>query len=288
MSGRQGTAEQAAALAAHYEHCSTLLHDHDRDRWLANLFAPAAMRPHLNALYAFNTEIARIRDVISDPMPGEIRLQWWTDALEGGARGDVRAHPVADAFLDTVETCGLDRNAFLALLEARRFDLYDEPMPDQAALEKYCEATSSSLFRAAARMLSGGDEEAAIGPAGIAYALTGLMRALPVHAARGQCFLPADLLARHGTSSAHVLAQQDTPGLREALAEIRGTARANLDRVQTAIASVKRPARPAFLPLAFVPLYLSAMERSDYAPFATDIHVALWRRQWRLWRAARR
>jgi phytoene synthase len=288
MIAGQGTAERTASLAAHYHYCGALLHDHDRDRWLANLFAPAEKRPHLNALYAFNIEIARIRDVVSDPMPGEIRMQWWSDALENEARGDVRAHPVADAFLDTVETCGLDRSAFAALIEARRFDLYDDPMPDRAALVAYCEASSSELFCAAAKVLSGEHEQDAGRSAGIAYALTGLMRALLTHAARGQCFLPADLLAQHGTSSAQVVARQDTPGLRETLAEICALARANLNQAQTAIALLAAPGRPAFLPLALVPLYLSAMERRDYAPFASQIQIPQWRRQWRLWRAARR
>ena len=288
MKAGQGTAGRAAILAAHYEHCSALVHDHDRDRWLASLFAPAEKRPHLHALYAFNIEIARIRDVISDPMPGEIRIQWWSDALQGETRGSVGAHPVADAFLETLDACALDRSVFVALLEARRFDLYDDPMPDQAALETYCEATTSSLFRAAASVLSGGDPHAAAEPAGIAYALTSVMRALPFHAGRGQCFLPVDLLARHGTSPADVSARKDTAGLRAALAELRTIARAHLHLAHTALAAAPEPSRPAFLPLAVVPLYLSAMERRDYVPFATQVDVPQWRRQWRLWRAARR
>jgi 15-cis-phytoene synthase len=277
---------RAASLAAHYEYCGTLVHEHDRDRWLASLFAPANKRPHLHALYAFNIEIARIRDVVSDPMPGEIRMQWWTDALEDAARGDVQAHPVADAFLDTIAKFGLPRADFTALIEARRFDLYDDPMPDMPALIAYCDATSSCLFRAAAKILSTETADEVAHCAGVAYALTGLLRALPLHASRGQCFVPAALLAKHGTSPADLIARQDNPALRAALAEFRAIARDHLARTQASVGSLAAATHPAFLPLAVLRPYLTVMERRDYDPF-TPTDVPPWRRQWRLWRESR-
>jgi phytoene synthase len=277
---------RAASLAAHYEYCGTLVHEHDRDRWLASLFAAADKRPHLHALNAFNIEIARIRDVVSDPMPGEIRMQWWTDALEDAARGDVQAHPVADAFLDTIMKYGLSQSEFTALVDARRFDLYDDPMPDLPALIAYCDATSSCLFRAAAKILSTETADEAAHGAGIAYAVTGFLRALPLHASRGQCFVPADLLAQHGTSPAEIIARQDSPALRAALADLRAVARNHLTQAQASVGSLATADHPAFLPLAVLPLYLTAMERRDYDPF-TVTEVRQWRRQWRLWRESR-
>jgi phytoene synthase len=284
MAGPGGA--RASSLASHYEHCGTLVHQHDRDRWLANLFAPADKRPHLHALYAFNVEIARIRDVVSDPMPGEIRMQWWTDALQDAARGDVQGHPVAHAVLDTIARCALPRADFTAFIEARRFDLYDDPMPDVAALMAYCDATSSCLFRAAAKILSMQTVEEAAHSAGTAYALTGLLRALPLHAARGQCFVPADLLAKNGTSPADLIARQNTPALRAALADMRAVAADHLARAHELSNSLPAATRPAFLPLAVLPLYLAAPDGRGYDPF-TVTEVPQWRRQWRLWRESR-
>jgi phytoene synthase len=287
MIGFDGTEPaRAASLAQHYEHCSRLVHTHDRDRWLASLFAPADKRPHLHALYAFNIEIARIRDLVSDPMPGEIRMRWWTDALQDEARGDVRAHPVADAFVETTTTCGLPRGDFQRLIEARRFDLYDEPMPDLPALISYCDATSSCLFRAAVTILSGQNADAAAHAAGIAYALTGLLRALPLHASRGQCFLPADVLAKHNTSPADLIAGRDMAGLRAALGELRAIAQNHFGAAYDLIDSMLPAARAAFLPLAPIRAYLEAIEGRAYDPFAVR-EIPQWRRQWCLWRASR-
>ena len=171
-----------AELESAYAHCESLLREADKDRYLATLFAPADKRPHLHALYAFVTEISCVRDKVREPMPGEIRMQWWVDAIEGEARGEVRAHPVAAALIDTIRAFSLPRTAFTDLVEARRFDLYDEPMADLRELETYCGQTASALFRLASIILAEGGEPGgaeAAGYAGVAYALTGLLRSFP-------------------------------------------------------------------------------------------------------------
>ncbi len=75
--------------------CADLVRSHDFPRYAATLFAPAAERRALLALYAFNVEIVRVRDQVSQPLPGEIRLQWWTDMLSGHAHGSAEGNPVA-------------------------------------------------------------------------------------------------------------------------------------------------------------------------------------------------
>ncbi|MEI2736274.1 MAG: phytoene/squalene synthase family protein [Rhodoblastus sp.] len=282
---------RARAMADNYAHCEQLLRAHDRDRWLACMFAPAALRPRLHALYAFSLEIARIRETVSDPMPGEIRMQWWVDAIEGETRGDVRAHPVAAALIDTVRALSLPRTALTDLIEARRFDLYDEPVGDVKELEAYCGRTASSLFRLASIILAEGGEPGgadAAGYAGVAYALTGLMRSFPWLAARGQIYVPAEMLERHGVTPAAALIRPAKPGLIAALADLRALARRRHGEALAALSGVAPPARAAFAPLACAPLYLAAMERADYQPFSSRIDVAQWRRQWAIWRFSRR
>lgn len=263
----------------------------DRDRYLAGLFAPAPARPHLYALYAFSAEIARVRDVVSDPLPGEVRLQWWRDAIEGTGRGEVEAHPVASALLAAVDRFHLPRAALVRLIEARIFDLYDDPMPTTNDLEGYAGDTSSALIQLGAIILAEGSDPGTAEPAGhagVAYAVTGLLRAFPFHAARGQVFLPEDLLVRHGVERADILSGRSSPGLLAALSELRTLARRHLDRTRASIGGVPPMAAPAFLPVALVEPYLSLMERRGYDPFRTTIDMATWRKQIVLWRAARR
>ncbi|HEY8565373.1 MAG TPA: phytoene/squalene synthase family protein [Beijerinckiaceae bacterium] len=272
-----------------YPHCEALVRDGDHDRYLATLFAPADKRPALFALYAFSQECARVRETVATSLPGEIRLQWWRDALQGEARGDVKANPVAAALDDTITRYRLPRQALVDLVDARVFDLYDDPMPSVNDLEGYCGETSSVLIRLASVILADGADPGAAdaaGHAGVAYAVAGLMRAFPWHARRGQVYVPTEILERHGVSREQLVAGQGGPGLLAALAEMRALARTHLDRARALRASVKGAIGPAFLATALVPLYLGAFERPGYDPYKTVVDAPSWRKQLALWRRA--
>src|ERR1700691_3811843 len=201
-----------------FAYCAELVRQADRDRFIAALFAPADRRDALAALYAFNIEITRVREAAREVLPGEIRLQWWSDVLAGERREEAGANPVAAALLATIDKNWLGTEKLNTLIAARRFDLYDEPMATIADLEDYAAHTSSDLIALAAQIL-GVDAEAAAQPAGIAYGITGLIRALPVHAARGQLFVPQDLLERHKVPLHEIYADRSSAGLNAALTD---------------------------------------------------------------------
>lgn len=261
----------------------------DRDRFLASLFAPAEVRSHLFALYAFNAEIAMIRDRVSAPPPGEMRLQWWREFLAGPRRVEGEGNPVGAALMRAVSFGRLPIEPLMALLDARTFDLYDDPMPTVKDLEGYCGETSSVLIRLGSLLLGRGKDlggAEAAGHAGVAYAVTGLLRALPRHASQGRCYVPKDLLERHGVTPADVLAGRYTPGFADALAEMRALARKHLDTARKAM--LPKEIGPAFLPAALVDLYLERMETPGFDPFRETADVSQWRRQLALWQASRR
>jgi phytoene synthase len=270
-----------------FEHCEALVREGDKDRYLAALFAPQKHRRALAALYAFNLEVARTRELAREPMPGELRLQWWRDALSGPAQGE--GHPVAAALRDVVVRFRLPPQALADLIDARAFDLYNDPMVDLAELERYSVATSSALIELAARILMDGRDPQVseiAGHAGIAYSIAGLLRALPVHASRGQTYLPADVMERQRAGAADLHAGRDTTELRAACAELRLRARQHLTAARRLLPSVPEAAMPALLPAALVHPVLARMERRSYRPFQPR-DVPQWRRQWALWRAAR-
>jgi 15-cis-phytoene synthase len=273
-------------------YCEGLLRREDRDRWLASLFVPREPRRHIHALYAFSLEVARVREIVSEPLLGEIRLQWWRDALEGAAdAGEAKANPVAAALLDTIARFDLPRAPLLELISARGRDLYGEPMDSVAALEAYTKATCSNLLRLAALILDG--EEAAASRdaalhAGIAYGITGLIRALPWHCARGQVFIPIEILQAHEAKRENLAAGHASEAILEALADLRAVARAHLDIFYAKLPGLPEKSRPAFLPTSLCEPYLRLMEKPGYEPFKTVVELPQWRRQWILWRAARR
>jgi phytoene synthase len=267
-----------------FVHCEQLVRTADKDRYLATLFAPAAHRSALYALYAFNAEVARVRDIAREPLPGEIRLQWWSDVLRGERAGEAAANPVAGALLQTIERHDLSAAALGDLVEARTFDLYDDPMATLADLEAYAFRTSSAVIAMAARILGASADDIAR-PAGIAFAYSGMLRNFPLHAARRQLYVPLEVLARHGVSAEDVFARTAKPGLRAALAELRGHARAQLEAAGKLIPAVPAALFPALLPVSVARLQLDRMEYPNFDPYAPP-EVPQWRRQWRMWRAA--
>lgn len=270
-------------------YCERLVREADKDRFLATLFAPAARRRALFSLYAFNAEIARVRDVAREPMPGEIRLQWWREVVEGGRSEEARAHPVAAALLETMADHRLPRQSLTDLVDARAFDLYDDPMPTLAHAEAYGLKTSSATFELASKILEGSD--AAVSDlalhAGVAYALAEQLRLFPRHAARRQLYIPLDILQRYDANPEDVFAGKSTSQLRAALAEMRLHIRGHLAAAHDLLATAPAAMLPAFLPIVLVWQLLKRMERRGYDPFGS-VDVPQWRRQWALWRAARR
>ncbi len=277
-----------------YRHCEALVRTADKDRYLATLFAPAETRGPLFALYAFKHEISTVRDRAREPMPGEIRLQWWRDVLNGERAGEAASNPVATALIETIARFNLPVTPLLDLIEAHAFDLYDDPMPSLSALEGYGRHTESTALRLAAGILVGDEGEGndPITPvsehAGIASSIARILRSLGRDAARRQIFVPADALAQRGVRIDYLLAGQATTELREALADLTAQARRHFSEFEKGLPQVAAAAMPAFLQVALVPGYLAAMERPDYDPFRSDPSVPQWRRQWTLWRAAGR
>jgi 15-cis-phytoene synthase len=257
----------------------------DPDRALAALFAPRQTRADLLALYALNVELARIAEQVSEPELGAIRLQWWRDALERAKEGEATGHPVADALGEVMRRRSLAPDRVAGLLDARAFDIENKFMPDWSSLEAYLGDTAGALFAlgAACGGASGASVEAAASQASLAYGLTGLMRALPVHAASGRVYLPAEALARHGTSPEAVLTGKAEEGLRALLAELRQQARQALADARRQVAGLDPSAQVAFLPLCLVEPYLNSLEkRRDPVREIADINPL-----YRLWRLAR-
>lgn len=275
-------ADQSAAAF-----CAELVRSRDFDRYASTLFVPADKRRALLALYAFNAEVSRVRDQVSQPLPGEIRLQWWTDALAGQGHGDVEQNPVAGELLQAVRAHDLPVDRLSKLIDAHVFDLYHDPMPDLAVLESHFRDTSGTLFVCAARILGDASEAAAhvAEHAGLAQGVARIVAQLPKDSARGQLFVPQDMLVQNGSSAAEVFLGKATPGIRATLDQLITGAQAQLVTARDMLADVSPAARAAFLPMALVKHDLAQMARPEQDPFAVHVRSRL-RTLWTLWRAS--
>lgn len=260
------------------EYCAESIRRHDPDRWLTALFAPETRRPGLFALYAFNLELARIAENVSEPLLGDIRLQWWRDALAECAPESPRAHPVAHALRERVVPAGVKPESLIALVEARTVDLEPAPPPTLEALCAYADATSGAVMRLALQVL-GVESDAAAREAGIAYALVGLLRALPHLHARGKVCLPRDVLDSVGLTADEVVNTRDRTAVRRAIAVVADAVAVHLARAQSLARAAPRAAWPALLPARLARLYLRRLQVAGFEPEDPWLNVSRPRKQ---------
>jgi phytoene synthase len=268
--------------------CADLVRSHDFVRYASTLFVPAEERRALLALYAFNVEISRIRDQVSQPLPGEVRMQWWTDLLAGAGHGGVEGNPVASELQLAIRTYGLPAEPMSRLIDEHQFDLYNDPMPTLAALEGYLHETASALFALAARILAppSAEVEHLARHAGFAEGFVQVIASLPRDAARRQLFLPLQFLQSQGSGMEEVFSGKQTLKLRAAVDQFLGEARRHFQTAEELLAQVPPRVRPAFLPLALVRHDLARMSRADNDPFVLRAR-SRFSILWTLWRASR-
>ncbi len=281
---RSARAETLSPVAA-------LVRRHDRDRFQTALFAPDARREALFALYAFNYEIARARESVSQPVLGRIRLEWWRENIAAAfGNGPVRRHPVVDALTSVIRGAGLTPGYFDRLIAAREADFDDDPPADMAALENYAEATSSNLIYLALDVLGTRDPAASEAGrhVGIAYALSGLLRALPLRTATTRPVIPADIARRHRLDLESDQQSRGSPALRAAVAEIAAAAEVHLRTARRQCDAVPRAALPALLPAVIAGRTLRRLRRAGYDPFERTFGRSDPLQSWRLTAAALR
>ena len=268
--------------------CATLVRNHDFENYAATLFAPIHCRRALLALHAFNVEIIRVREQITQPLPGEIRLQWWTDVLAGEGYGGVEGNPVAAELLLAIRDHGLPVERLSRLIEEHHFDLYNDPMPNMVTLERYLGDTSCTLFSLAARIVGHQSDETdhLARHAGLARGIAQVIATLGSDASRRQLFVPLQLMEQHGYGLEQVFAGRVTPPLRAALGELTAAAQSHLDTALGLLPSTPPNSRAVFLPLALVGPALKRTASADVEPFVPQAASRL-RILWTLWRASR-
>lgn len=238
------------------------------DRYLAATLASRQIAPALAAIAAFAAELGRIAATVSEPTLGDIRLQWWRDALavgraEGGAARS--GHPVADAVVASVERHRLPGHLLDAMIDAREFDLSGGLLPDDAGLAAYLEATEGHAFRLA--LLAVGAPAASVDgiarPAGLAYGLARGLGRLPMLLHNGGLPLPAERLRAEGLDPDGLARQphsaEVTAAVTRVVADLTALARTALAEARERSADLSRPMRAAMLPLAMVEPYFRSL-----------------------------
>ena len=190
---------------ADLSYCGDMVREQDPDRFLLSMFAPADRREALWALFAFNHEIAKTREVVSETQLGLIRLQWWRERLEEIYSGKpIAEHHVLQALAQAIQSHNLPYEHFEMLLHAREFDLEDVLPGNVEGFLNYLDFTSTPLMKLAVKVSGGDVEIEPVQAVAVNYALVGILRAVPFHGRQRRCYLPEDLMKKAGQRLDHL------------------------------------------------------------------------------------
>lgn len=242
-------------------YCGELVRKHDPDRFLVSLLMPPDNREGLWALYAFNHEIAKTREIVADTTIGLIRLQWWRDALaEVYAGNPPRQNEIMPALAKAIGQYELKREWFEELIYAREFDLENVLPASLEGLENYAAFTNAPLLRLALRITGQTEGEETLRQAAVGYGLTGILRAVPFHARQQRCYLPEDLMAAEKASLRALYDFRPEAGLGAVTRAVGGRALESLKpRPQSRLARAHRRAAR---------LYMQQIRRAGFNVFS--------------------
>ncbi|MBT7956390.1 MAG: squalene/phytoene synthase family protein [Rhodospirillaceae bacterium] len=253
----------------------------DRDRFLCALFAPEEAREGLYTLLAFNAEIAKTREVVSEPLLGEIRLQWWRDALEriySDPEGDFEDHAVLAGLANIIKHTKLSRDNLDQLIDTRARDMIDEPPEDEAELRTYAVGTAATLNAAWLEILApaDGDQPATVQKASeyvsIAWALTGLLRSSGSLAGYQRIMIPETVMQQFGFDKYAFFKGQPNFEIKAATKHLAELARVEINQARTLMdGKVEKRYLPVFLQATLAELYLKRIEKLDCNPFSSGI-----------------
>ena len=270
--------------------CGRLVRRHDPDRYLLSLLAPDDRREALFALYAFNLQVAMVREVVSQPLIGQMRLQWWRDAIDEAAAGRPRRHEVVTPLAEAMARHDLSKDTLLQVVDGREPDLDEHGPADQATFRQYCHDTAVPLADLALACLDAATPEAlsAAREAAMAYAMIGLVRAVPFQARSRRFPLPRDRAEALAVDFGRVYEMKPDQGLSGLARQIADEAGSCLAAARSRRRSVPKAALPALLTARLADGHRRRLARAGFDPFHPLVSRPNPRQSWSLAWAARR
>ena len=266
------------------EHAIEQLRRHDYERYLPTLFAEKTKKRGLQALLAFNLELAMTADMVSEPLLGRIRLQWWRDCLAEMKRGEAKRHATVLLLAEAVDARNVDLRKLESLIDAREQDLDNIPPPDLVAFERYADATAGGLMELMLDVL--GEDRTEVTHAGRliarAWAILGHVRAVPFNAGRGRCRLPSDLLAESGISAQTLGEERMRQQLKSACRDLAKRAELHLAEAAKLVPTRDRKSFPALGISVLARAHLRRMAKWGFDPYRPEIQSPLSLPSWRL------
>ncbi|MDX1738165.1 MAG: squalene/phytoene synthase family protein [Alphaproteobacteria bacterium] len=264
-----------AASATALSPLAKTVYEKDRDRFLTVMLLPKSLREDVFTIYALNHELSKVSSAVSEATLGHIRLQWWREAIEECFQDNPRRHEITRPLAELMQRRNLSKSLFDQMLDAREDDLLDDPIQRLDHLMVYADKTGGNILRLALQATGISDENtlAAAGRVGTAWALVGLMRALPFHLREKKQWLPEELVSRHKIDGRAMrdLAQSDE--LNFAVREICDIAENLISEARELRVSNDKNAVPLLQLAGLAKSYCKQLSQAQYNPYDSSLAI---------------
>lgn len=241
----------------------------DYENYLCVLLLPKRVRASVFAVRAFNVELARVQDAVSDPNIGRMRLQFWRDSLDSIYQDNPPQQPVALELAQAVAKHKLTKHWFTRLVDARERNLANRPFETTEALEDHSENTVSSVLYLILECLGIKDVQAdhAASHLGKAMGVVTLLRATPFHASKGKVYLPNDLMIKQKVSQEDIIRGRTTQSVKDVTYDLASLAHTHLATAKSLKSKAPKSGSRAFLPMVPCQAYLAKIQQVDFNIF---------------------
>ena len=269
----------------------------DRDRFLCSLFAPTSSLEDIHTILAFNIEISKSREMVSEGLLGEMRLQWWRDVILSIYSKDTHfdtEHYLVSGLQSTIQRHQLESSLFLDLINARSRDMADDAPKNEADLISYSYGTTAILNRILIEIMCEPHESVSenlikiSNHAGIAWSIAGIIRASSVLSKYKRIYIPKSLMEKNGFTMYEFQSQKVTLGMKAAIGQLVLLARDEINQARKVSMDFnKRSYFPVLLQVSLADMYLSRIKYFDFDPFERKIEKGRLIRQLKLYIRAR-
>ncbi|XP_031848047.1 NADH dehydrogenase (ubiquinone) complex I, assembly factor 6 homolog sicily [Nomia melanderi] len=256
------------------EYCHELVRKYDHENYICTLPLSSKTRSIGFSIRAFNVEVALVLEQVYDSKIGQMKLKFWTDALNNTYNGNPPRIPVM-LELDRVlkEKCSLSKRYFKRLIDVRSEYLNNCLLLNMNAIEKYAEYSTSSIYYL---LLEGHgitdvNADHAASHLGKAQGIINLIRSVPRNANIRVNMLPQDILMKHGVSTEAIFQGQTNQGLQDAIYDIASYGKQHLDMAISLTHKLEKDIRVIFLPILCLENYLDALRKADFNIFDTKL-----------------
>lgn len=250
--------------------CALEVKNNDYYRYICCLFTPEILRKRLFTLYAFNNEIAKIKDIASDPMTGLIRITWWREAIdEIYTNKPPRKHEVVKALYELIKTTSLQRSLLNKIIDAHETDIEFCTPPNIENLENYLDGTSSELLHASLHIVGATSEAASY--IGKAYGLIGIMRRAKWDAAKRHIMFPQDMLEKQSITADDIVEGRYLDKTKDIVQQLCDKVEVNLKHARVLQKNLPAEAMPIYLHAVIAECFLKRIKKNKYDLFHSDL-----------------